>query len=72
VRSSHPVTPTTEIVLVGGDRYRVVGTAKDVERTILDAARGSLMEFAWLVEVDTDERLAINPESVVMLRAVDS
>ncbi len=67
-----PVNPATEIALVGGDRYRVVGAAKDVERTILDAARGSLMELAWLVEADTGERIAINPECVVMLRALDS
>ena len=60
----------TEITVVGGDRYRVEGDAKDVERLILDAARGSIMELAWMIEAETGERIGINPESVVMLRAV--
>jgi hypothetical protein len=67
--SVEPLTLTTEITVVGGDRYRVKGDAKDVERTIVDAARGSIMELAWLVEAETEERIAINPECVVLLRA---
>lgn len=62
---------TTEITVLGGDRYRVEGETREIERLILDAARGSIMEFAWVVEVETGQRLGINPESVVMLRAVD-
>ena len=65
-----PAIPTTEITVVTGDRYRVEGDAKDVERTILDAARGSIMELAWLAQADTGEHIGINPECVVMLRAV--
>lgn len=63
------MTPSTEITLVNGARHHVDGAAEAVERIILDAARGSLMELAWLTEVDTGERLGINPECVVMLRA---
>jgi hypothetical protein len=63
---------TTEITVIGGDRYRVEGDANHVERLILDAARGSLMELTWLVEAETGERIAINPECVVMLRALSS
>ena len=66
-----PMGATTEITLLGGDRYRVEGEARDVEQLILDAARGSIMEFARLIEAETGERLSINPESVVMLRAID-
>lgn len=66
-----PMTRTTEITVIGGERYRVEGDAKDVERMILDAARGSIMEFTWLVEAETGERIGINPECVVMLRALD-
>jgi len=66
------MSTTTEITVLGGSRYRVEGDARDVERLILDAARGSIMEFAWLVEAETGERLGINPESVVTLRTVDS
>jgi len=39
---------------------------------ILNAARGSIMEFAWLVEAETGDRLGLNPERVVILRAVRS
>jgi hypothetical protein len=62
----------SEITLGTGDRYRVEGEIKEVERIILDAARGSIMELAWLVEADTGENLAINPEQVVILRAASS
>ena len=65
------VSTTTEITVVGGERYRVEGDAKDVERLILNAARGSIMELAWMVETRTGERIGINPECVVMLRAID-
>jgi hypothetical protein len=67
-----PVTDTAEITVSGGDRYRVEGDVKDVERIILDAARGSIMEFAWLVEAETGARIGVNPEYVVMVRAIGS
>jgi hypothetical protein len=66
------MSTTTEITVLGGDRYRVEGDAREVERAILDAARGSIMELAWLIEAETGERLGINPESVVMLRPIIS
>jgi hypothetical protein len=66
---ARPATDTTEIILVTGDRYGVEGRVKDVERRILDAARGSLLELAWFVEADTRQDLGINPEHVVLLRA---
>jgi hypothetical protein len=70
MESPRPVT--TEITVVRGDRYRVLGTAKDVERAILNAARGSIMELAWFDDADTGERIGINPEHVVMLRVPSS
>ena len=63
---------TTELILVTGDRYCVEGDAKAVERIILDAARGSIMQLAWLVEAETQEQLAVNPEHVAVLRAASS
>ena len=63
------MTPTTEITVVTGDRYHVDGDLKDVERIILDAARGSIMQFAWLVDAETGDDLAVSPERVVILRA---
>jgi hypothetical protein len=61
---------TTQITVLGGECYRVEGEAKDIERLIVDAARGSIMQFAWLTEAQTGESVAINPECVVMIRAV--
>jgi hypothetical protein len=66
------MTSITELTVVGGDRYRVEGDLKDVERQILSAARGSIMEFAWLLEAETGERIGINPEHVVMVRDVSA
>lgn len=61
-------TPVTEITVATGDRYRVQGTAKDVERLVVDAARGSIMQLAWLIEAESGADLAVNPESVILLR----
>ena len=60
----------TEITFLTGERCRVEGEAKDVERLILDAARGSIMQLAWLTDAHAGEPLAINPECIVMLRAL--
>jgi hypothetical protein len=60
------VCPITAGLASGG------ASAPTVERIILDAARGSIMQLAWLVEADTGEDLALNPDHVVMLRAVGS
>lgn len=68
-RQPEPATPTTEITVVTGDRYQIEGDVKAVERIILDAARGSILQLAWLIEADTRQNLAINPEHVVALRA---
>ncbi|MBV9336699.1 MAG: hypothetical protein JO243_12495 [Solirubrobacterales bacterium] len=64
------MTSWTELTIITGDRYRVERDVREVERAILDAARGSIMQLAWLVEAETGEDLAFNPDHVVMLRAV--
>ena len=64
------MTSITEITFLTGERCRVEGEAKDVERLIIDAARGSIMQLAWLTEAQAGEPLAVNPECVVMLRAL--
>jgi hypothetical protein len=66
------MTSGTEITVVTGERYRVEINVKDVERIILDAARGSIMQFAWLVEAETGRELALNPDHVVTLTALGS
>jgi hypothetical protein len=62
----------TEITLLGGERHRVDGDVKKVEQLILDAARGSIMQLAWLTDLQTEEPLGVNPEHVMTLRAVTS
>ena len=62
-------TPITEIAVATGDHHRVEGTLKEVEWIIVDAARGSIMQLAWLVDADTGADLAVNPVHVVTLRA---
>jgi hypothetical protein len=64
--------PITEITLLGGERHRVEGQAKDVEQQILGAARGSIMQFAWFTDAQTAEPLGVNPEHVMTLRSVGS
>lgn len=58
------------MTVVGGQRYRVEGDPDEVERIILDASRGSIMQLAWLVEAQTGERIGVNPDCVVTLRGV--
>ena len=67
--TARPATRTTEITLVTGERRCVEGAANEVERSILDAARGSILQFAWFTEADTQDALGVNPEHVVALRA---
>ncbi len=63
------MTSTTEIFVLGGERVLVEGEAKQIEAAILSAARGSIMEFAWMTEAETGVLVGINPEHVMMLRA---
>jgi hypothetical protein len=50
----------------------VEGDVDDVQALILAAARGSIMELAWMMDAETGERVGVNPEHVVMLRAIHS
>jgi len=56
--------------MVTGERYELRGAPEQVESAILSAARGSLLEFAWLEEAASGQVVAINPAHVVSLRAV--
>ena len=62
----------TELTLAEGERLRVEGDAQDIEAVILSAARGSIMELAWVTDADSGQRVGINPDYVLMLRAVNS
>jgi hypothetical protein len=60
-----------ELTLTGGERLRVEGDPEDVERAILSAARGSIMELAWMTEAESGQRVGVNPDHVLMLRRLD-
>jgi hypothetical protein len=62
------VTAATEIGLLSGERLRVQEQTADVEQSILAAARGSIMEFAWVTDAETGERIGFNPDHVMSLR----
>ncbi|HWF26224.1 MAG TPA: hypothetical protein VG275_12290 [Solirubrobacteraceae bacterium] len=57
---------TTEMTLVTGERYRVQGSLQEVEAAIIAASRGSIMQFAWLTDLD-GEKFGVNPASVISL-----
>jgi F420-0:gamma-glutamyl ligase len=61
----------TEITLVGGERLRVEGDVHVVESAILSAARGSIMELAWVTTSDTGQRVGLNPDHVLMITAFE-
>lgn len=61
--------PSTRITVTSGETFQVQGTTKEVEASIVAAARGSIMELVWLTDLDSKQPIAINPEYVVALRA---
>ena len=71
-RLQSPRMAMIEIVLTGGERIRIDGDVKVVESVILSAARGSIMELAWIIDAQTGDRVGINPDHVLMLRVLDT
>lgn len=68
-RRTLPEVSATELTLVTGERYAIDGEPADVEKAILAAARGSLMQLAWLEEAGSGRSLGVNPAHVVTLRS---
>jgi hypothetical protein len=62
--------PVTELTLTGGERLRVEGAPRAIETILLSAARGSIMELAWLTEANTGHEVGVNPDHVMMIRAL--
>lgn len=58
--------------MVNGERFSVAGEPLDVEKAIIAAARGSIMQLAWLEEAGSGHPLGVNPAHVVSLRPHDS
>jgi hypothetical protein len=64
--------PATELTMVNGERFSVGGEPLVVEKAIIAAARGSIMQLAWLEEAESGRVLGVNPAHVVSLRALDA
>ena len=58
--------------MVNGERFAVAGEPTEVEKAIIAAARGSIMQLAWLEEAGSGRALGVNPAHVVSLRAADA
>ena len=58
--------------MVNGRSFAIGGEPLDVEKAIVAAARGSIMQLAWLEEAESGRSLAVNPAHVVSLRALDA
>jgi hypothetical protein len=67
-----PRVSPTQITLINGDRHEVGGEPADVEKAIVAAARGSILQLAWLEEAASGRALAVNPAHVVSIRAADA
>jgi hypothetical protein len=55
--------------MVNGERFAISGEPVEVEKTIIAAARGSIMQLAWLEQAEGGGALGVNPAHVVSLRA---
>ena len=60
----------TEITVATGERYQVGGAPEEVESAILAAARGSIMQLAWLEEAGSGRAIGVNSAHLVTLCAV--
>ena len=47
--------------MIGGERLLVEENAATVEAAILSAARGSIMELAWITDAETGQRSESTP-----------
>ena len=65
--SDDEARPATAVTMVTGERYEVEGSPKEVEKTIVDASRGSIMQLAWVTDADSGRSIGINPAHVVAL-----
>jgi len=60
--------PTTNLLLVTGERLEVEGSIEDVAKALENAARSSTGTLAWLTETAAEPRLGVNPAHVVTVR----
>ena len=59
--------PTTELLLVTGEKIEVAGALEDVAKELENAARSSAGALAWF-DQGANDRLAVNPVHVALIR----
>lgn len=55
----------TDILVVGGQSFRVREAPEEVEVKVLEASRGSILELVRLTEAESGRSLALNPAHIV-------
>ena len=68
---SESQSAATAVTVVTGQRYEIRGSPDTVEAAIVGASRGSIMQLAWFTEAASGRSIAINPNHVVVLEAID-
>jgi uncharacterized protein YlzI (FlbEa/FlbD family) len=59
------VSDRTEILVVSGQRFCVMGASDEVEAKVLEAARGSILQLVGLVDAESGRPVALNPAHIV-------
>ena len=59
------------MTVVTGQRYEIRGAPDTVEAAIVGASRGSIMQLAWFTDAASGRAIAINPNHVVALEAIE-
>jgi hypothetical protein len=69
---SESQSAATAVTVVTGQRYEIRGSPDTVEAAIVGASRGSIMQLAWFTEAASGRAIALNPNHVVVLEAIEA
>ena len=69
---SESQSAATAVTVLTGRRYEIRGSPDTVEAAIVGASRGSIMQLAWFTEAESGRAIAINPNHVVALEAIEA
>jgi hypothetical protein len=64
--------PTTDLILVTGERIEVEGSLEDVAKTLENAARNTAGTLAWLTAADSGQTVGVNAAHLVILQPAAS
>lgn len=69
---SESQSAATAVTVVTGRRFEIRGSPETVEAAIVGASRGSIMQLAWFTEAASGRAIALNPNHVVVLEAIEA